>query len=281
MKNLPWIQRSARIAFAGIATPLLGSSFTPTASAADASFEGPLGLQLYSLRARFELKGVERTLDKVKEFGIQYAELVGTYGRESAAFKAELDSCGIKAVSDHFSYKQWRDDPEAIAVEAKALGLQYAGCASAGHAARGPWTPPSGRNPKIDPRLDEVVASAMQAAPENRPVNVSTISEALEEILATVATPTAGGHLIMGADAPSLATHPRFQTRSCCSLSSSRHPPPNRQSQTTQSDPHHRGHDPRLRRPHRGDPRPRILSGPVIRKLPSVQYYRAARIDRP
>ena len=49
------------------------------ASAADAglgdSFKGPIGLQLYSLRAQFTANGVPKTLDTVKGFCLRYAEI--------------------------------------------------------------------------------------------------------------------------------------------------------------------------------------------------------------
>lgn len=35
----------------------------------------------------------------------------------------------IKAIGAHFDYTRYRDEPEAVALEAKALGLKYAGCA--------------------------------------------------------------------------------------------------------------------------------------------------------
>lgn len=93
-----------------------------------ASFKGPIGLQLYSLRDQFA-KDVPRTLDEVKGFGIKYAELAGTYGMAPEKFKQELDSRGIKPVSAHFAFERYRDDAEGVAKEAKALGLEYAGCA--------------------------------------------------------------------------------------------------------------------------------------------------------
>lgn len=39
------------------------------------SFDAPAGLQLYSLRSQFKLRGVAWTLDKVKEMGIVEVEL--------------------------------------------------------------------------------------------------------------------------------------------------------------------------------------------------------------
>jgi sugar phosphate isomerase/epimerase len=105
---------------------------TPKAYAASAgtgpSFKGPVGLQLYSLRDQFK-KDVPGTLDEVKSFGIKYVELAGTYGLAPAQFNKDLASRGLKAIAAHFPYEQLRDQPEAVALEAKALGLKYAGCA--------------------------------------------------------------------------------------------------------------------------------------------------------
>lgn len=92
------------------------------------SFKGPTGLQLYSLRDQFG-KDVTGTLDKVRAFGFKYVELYSTHGLTPEKFRAELDSRGLKAISGHFSYDRFRDDPEGIAREAKVLGMEYAGCA--------------------------------------------------------------------------------------------------------------------------------------------------------
>src|SRR5260370_11220788 len=109
----------------------------PDSSAADApstragigpSFKGPIGLQLYSLRADFA-KDVPGTLPKVRRFGIENVELAGTYNLTPEKFKALLDANHLKPVSGHFPYERYRDDVEGVARDAKALGLQYAGCA--------------------------------------------------------------------------------------------------------------------------------------------------------
>lgn len=93
-----------------------------------ASFKGPLGLQLYSLREQFK-KDVPGTLDEVKRWDIKYAELAGTYDLPPEKFKAELAARNIQPIGAHFSYERYRDDAEGVAKEAKALGLKYAGCA--------------------------------------------------------------------------------------------------------------------------------------------------------
>src|SRR5580704_8796967 len=72
-----------------------------------AGFQGRVGLQLYSLRAQFK-QDVPGTLDKVKGWGIKYAEayadLLPATKLTPAQLKAELDARGIKLVSSHFSY---------------------------------------------------------------------------------------------------------------------------------------------------------------------------------
>jgi sugar phosphate isomerase/epimerase len=97
------------------------------------SFKGPLGLQLYSLRDQFA-QDVPGTLDKVREFGFKNVELAGMYGLAPNEFRAELDARGLKAVSGHYSYEQFRDDVDGIAREAKGVGMEYVGC---------PWIPHS------------------------------------------------------------------------------------------------------------------------------------------
>jgi len=91
-------------------------------------FKGPIGLQLYSLRDQFA-KDVPGTLDKVRSFGIKYVELASTYNLTPEKFKEQLDARGLKPISGHFPFERYRDDAEGIARDAKALGLEYAGCA--------------------------------------------------------------------------------------------------------------------------------------------------------
>lgn len=92
------------------------------------SFKGPIGVQLYSLRENFA-KDVPNTLDQARGFGIEYVELAGTYNLAPEKFKEQLVAKGLKPVSGHFPFDKFRDNVEAIATEAKTLGLQYVGCA--------------------------------------------------------------------------------------------------------------------------------------------------------
>ncbi len=105
---------------------------TNMANAAPASsvekVKGPVGLQLYSLRDQFA-KDVPGTLNKVRDYGLKYVELAGTYGLTPEKFRSELTARGLEAVSGHFPFERFRDHPETVATEAKALGLKYVGCA--------------------------------------------------------------------------------------------------------------------------------------------------------
>jgi len=92
------------------------------------SFKGPAGLQLYSLRADFA-QDVPGTLKRVREMGFKQVELAGTYNLPPAEFKKLLDANKLKPIAGHFPFDRLRDDPEGVARDAKALGLQYAGCA--------------------------------------------------------------------------------------------------------------------------------------------------------
>src|SRR5688572_9527275 len=77
-------------------------------------FKGPLGLQLYSLRADFA-KNVELALQTMKNFGFKDVELAGTYNMEPAKFRAMLKEHGFNPLSGHFPYARFKNEPEAVA----------------------------------------------------------------------------------------------------------------------------------------------------------------------
>lgn len=93
-----------------------------------ASFHGPVGLQLYSLRADFA-KNVPATLQLVRGMGFRDVELAGTYGLTPAQFRTLLESNGLVPIAAHFPYERYKADAEGVAREAKELGLKYAGVA--------------------------------------------------------------------------------------------------------------------------------------------------------
>lgn len=92
-------------------------------------FPDRLGLQLESVGGALK-RDMSGTLDRVHKFGFANVELVGDYGLSPDALKAELHAHGLTAISAHFPYNKFRDDPEGLAREAAALGLKYIGCPS-------------------------------------------------------------------------------------------------------------------------------------------------------
>jgi sugar phosphate isomerase/epimerase len=97
------------------------------------SYQGPTGLQLYSLRDMFQNQGVGPTLDLVRRWGFRYVEVSGTYGLTPTEFKAELDRRGLTPIGRHFPYNRLDKDIAGVIEEAKELGLIYVGCAWIGH----------------------------------------------------------------------------------------------------------------------------------------------------
>lgn len=121
MKKLLTLTCAAAL-LAGCATPSVGTG---------KSFKGPVGLQLYSLRAQFT-KNVLQGLEITKGFGIRDVELAGTYNQRPELFRETLRAAGLNPVSAHYPYERYRDDPEGVADEAAKLGLKFVGV---------PWIP--------------------------------------------------------------------------------------------------------------------------------------------
>lgn len=120
------------VAASGCATKKSCCPATNASVGTGKSFKGPLGLQLWSLRDEFK-KDVPAALAKVRGFGFRDVELAGTYGKSPAEFNALLAEHGLNAVAGHFGFERFRDDPESVAREAKALGLKWAGTAWVPH----------------------------------------------------------------------------------------------------------------------------------------------------
>jgi sugar phosphate isomerase/epimerase len=122
------VSRRSFVAALGAAVLFASGCATSSSVGTGASFKGPIGLQLYSLRGLFT-KSVPQGLALTKSYGIKEVELAGTYGMPPEKLKAMLDEHGLNPVAGHFSFDKLRDDPEGVAKEAKALGLKYAGSA--------------------------------------------------------------------------------------------------------------------------------------------------------
>ncbi len=96
-------------------------------------FDVPPGIQMYSLRSQAKLRGAAWVLDSVQAMGIKELELATTYDLTPEQFTAELNKRGLKAISAHYPYARYKNDLDNVVKEAKALGLQYVGCAWIDH----------------------------------------------------------------------------------------------------------------------------------------------------
>ncbi|MBI5799798.1 MAG: sugar phosphate isomerase/epimerase [Verrucomicrobia bacterium] len=114
--------------------PLLGLAAFAADTGTGASFQGPIGLQLYSLRG-IATQNPPKALAQTKAFGLTLVETAGTYNLPPEKLKELLAEHGLKPVSGHFPYDRWKAEPEKVLAEAKAIGLQYAGCAWITHKA--------------------------------------------------------------------------------------------------------------------------------------------------
>src|ERR1043165_5152269 len=81
----------------GLALAAVAASAAERTVGTSSSFKGPVGLQLYSLRADFA-KDVPGTLKKVHGMGFKYVELAGTYNLSPEKFKEALDANGLVAI---------------------------------------------------------------------------------------------------------------------------------------------------------------------------------------
>jgi sugar phosphate isomerase/epimerase len=110
---------------------ILASAFSAliltTASAAPVEAAN-IGLQLYSLRNQLATN-IPDTLDEIKGWGITNVELAGTYGLTTEQFKEQLDAHGLRPISAHYPYDEFRTNLDQIVSDAQLLGIKYVGCA--------------------------------------------------------------------------------------------------------------------------------------------------------
>lgn len=91
-----------------------------------------IGLQLYSLRNEFKTD-VPGTLAKIKSWGIREIEGGGTYGLSKEEFDKLLKENNLKQISVGASFKQLKENPQAVVDNAKAAGAKYVMCAWIDH----------------------------------------------------------------------------------------------------------------------------------------------------
>lgn len=110
-------------------------------------FEGPLGLQLWSVREQMA-EDVPGTLAWVRQQGFTEVELAGTQGLTPEQFRQELDRAGLRATAMHAPYERLRDSIEVVFAEAKTLGASDVGIAWIPH--EGSFTPEMARQTAVD-----------------------------------------------------------------------------------------------------------------------------------
>ncbi len=151
----------SRREFLSTVTAALAASRTASARAPWAApqlatlLNGPIGLQLWSLRAYLP-KDVPGTLARIKAMGFTEVEGAGLWGQTAAGLRAALDTAGLSCRSAHMGYERLRDDVQGALAEARVLGATEVVC---------PWIPhDTGFTREVTLRAAEVFNRAGAAA---------------------------------------------------------------------------------------------------------------------
>ncbi|AIE84795.1 sugar phosphate isomerase/epimerase family protein [Fimbriimonas ginsengisoli] len=83
-----------------------------------------LSVQLYTLRDALS-QDLPGTLAKVREIGLEYVELAGTYDRSADEWKALLAKNGLTASGSHIGIDALSSDLDAVIADAKTIGFKY------------------------------------------------------------------------------------------------------------------------------------------------------------
>ena len=117
---------------AGFAAVRPAFGVTPLPPEVKTALNGPVGLQLWSLRADLP-KDVPGTLSRLRGLGLRHVEAAGLpNGLTAEAFRKALDSANLVCRSAHMPFERLRDDAAGAVKEAKALGCTFVVC---------PWIP--------------------------------------------------------------------------------------------------------------------------------------------
>jgi sugar phosphate isomerase/epimerase len=117
---------------AGLAAVRPAFAVTPLPPEIKTVLNGPVGLQLWSLRADLP-KDVPGTLSRLRGLGIRQVEAAGLpNGLTALAFRKALDGANLVCRSAHMPFERLRDDAAGAVKEAKTLGCGFVVC---------PWIP--------------------------------------------------------------------------------------------------------------------------------------------
>jgi sugar phosphate isomerase/epimerase len=95
------------------------------------SLNGPLGLQLWSLR-EYLPKDLQGTLKRVQALGFREVEGAGLWKHTTEQMRSALDAAGLRCQSAHIGFERLRDDLKGAFAEVKAVGAAWVIC---------PWIP--------------------------------------------------------------------------------------------------------------------------------------------
>jgi sugar phosphate isomerase/epimerase len=114
---------------AGVGAAALRPTFAAGAdkAAIKTSLNGPVGLQLWSLR-EYGPKDLAGTLAKARAMGFREVESAGLWDRKVEEFRGALDKAGLRCASAHMGWGRLRDDLKGALAEAKALGAGHVVC---------------------------------------------------------------------------------------------------------------------------------------------------------
>jgi sugar phosphate isomerase/epimerase len=117
---------------AGLAAVRPAFGVAPLAPEVKTALNGPIGLQLWSLKADLP-KDVPGTLSRLRGLGIRQVETAGLpKGLTVEAFRNVLDGADLVCQAAHMPLERLRDDAAGAVKEAKALGARFVVC---------PWIP--------------------------------------------------------------------------------------------------------------------------------------------
>lgn len=88
------------------------------------SFDGPIGVQLYSVRNELE-EDLRGTLAAVRNAGFTDVETYSLHGMTAPEYRALLDSVGLSVSASHMPYERVVNETAAVAEEAAALGAEW------------------------------------------------------------------------------------------------------------------------------------------------------------
>ena len=121
------VKALAALAAAGLLPRATRAAAAPDANAPDAIKR--LGLQLYTVRSLMN-QDMAGTIAAVAEAGYREVEFAGYFGRTPAEVRQMLEAHGLTAPSTHLGLEAVREQFDATAESAQAIGIRYLTVAS-------------------------------------------------------------------------------------------------------------------------------------------------------